>query len=152
MGNMNIAAAWVSEPWLNQVVTKPLHNHVALARNHWFFIEKTKAWVVFLIVTPQTPYKSNTYSLKTKVLGTKKARNIYQKGKRFIRIIHVTSSLEWQHLSLLGLKCTLYHRWTIPLQQTFHTQQNSCRCHWFLQASGLQVKQNNTKMIRKTIT
>lgn len=39
MSNMNIAAAWVSESGFNQVVTEPLHNHIALSRSHWFFID-----------------------------------------------------------------------------------------------------------------
>ena len=79
---MNIAAAWVSEPWFNLVVTKPLHNHVALASSHWFVTEKTKAWAVSLIVTPQTPYKSSTDSLKTKALGTKRQKLFTKKRQK----------------------------------------------------------------------
>lgn len=129
----------------SQVVTKLLSNHIELVMSHWFAIEKTKAWVVFSIVTPPAPHKSSYDSIKDSSLGTKKktkAKDFFFKRVRdSIESVMVPSSLELHHLALLWLPCTFCHRRTIPLEQAFQAQINRCWCHWFPQGSSLQLKQ-----------
>lgn len=86
------------------------------------------------MVTPPAPY--NISKKKKTYIGS--IKNNKRKEKRFIEIIsqvNQPSFLEWQHLALLGLPCTLRHWWTIPSGQVFQALRSLCWCLRFPQAS-----------------
>lgn len=88
---MNIPAAWVSEPWFNyfnQVVTKPLYNHIAFPMTHWFITEKTKGCGLLDCNTTrslQCKAKSTTDSLNL-LPWNKKVKDFYQKKQKIHQI------------------------------------------------------------------